>query len=195
MRFQPGDMIGFADCSMMSFGIRVCSGGRCGSGLSHVGIVVEHPDYRSPLIFEATTRCSLPCLYANERVSGVQAHRLAERIAQFSGSVWHYPLTIPLGLRQMANLRRYCVDSLGLPYDWWGAWLARRTFIRCLTRRFVRDRTLGKLFCSEFVVRAWAAVAFTGLPADLAPTQLATLAVKRGFLQPPEQVILKQLGA
>jgi len=184
-------MIGFSDCSLMSLGIRLCSGGLFGRGLSHVGIVVEHPDYRTPLIFEATSRCALPCLFAGKHVSGVQAHPLYERIAHFRGTVWHYPSVVRLTLPQIDNLGRYCINSLGLPYDWWGAWLSRRTLLRWLSHHWLRSTSRRYLFCSEFVVLAglWC------LPLDLAPTPLARLAIQRGILQPPERVTAKALGA
>jgi len=146
---QPGDVIGFSACNPKGTLIRVCTGGLiCTGGLSHVGIAVDWPGFRKPLICESTSLCREPCVVAGETIRGVQLHRLRSRILIYPGLVWHYPLAdvlLPNGSRMLTDFARH---YLGRPYDRKGAIAARHT---PLARLFRKPENLDELMCSELV--------------------------------------------
>lgn len=148
---RPGDVVGFGGCDCLSVLIQIGTLGWPGLSLSHVGIAVEWPGFRHPLLVEATALLREPCAVTGKVVDGVQAHYLRSRIVGYPGRVWHYPLAKPLGRIQRDQLYGFCKERLGVAYDALGAWLARDT-LWAATHRPLEDLT--SYFCSEFVVAA-----------------------------------------
>jgi hypothetical protein len=191
----PGDLIGFSDPGPIGTAINLATWGVPGWGLSHVGIVADHPDYDRPLLWESTTLADRDCLIAKRRTRGVQAHFLWQRIDEFSGRVWHYRLRRPLcqvprptGSPAGGDLTAYVVGQLGTDYDALGAFRSRATPLALLERWFcVHPENLASLFCSEFTAAAWfeAGVWSIRSASNWSPNALARAAVRRRVcLQP-----------
>lgn len=187
-RVKPGDMIGFAECSSSGMAIRICTCGLlCCGGLSHVAFAVEWPGVRRPLLCESTTLADAPCVVAGRRVEGVQLHHLRQRVLEYHGWVWHYPLSEPLRPLEARRLAAFCRKHLGAPYDLRGAMGARHTL---LARWFRGREDLSRLFCSE-----WCAAALreagrleTQNASAWSPNGLARHLVRTGIVHRPRRV-------
>ena len=147
---KPGDAFGTASRGCGSAGIRFCAGGP----LSHIFIAVPHRDDPNRVVeYESTNIIRQRCLYQKRRVSGVQVHPIAWRIRhelERGGKVFWYPLVNPLTGEESAKLFAMSERLLGVPYDYWGAWLARRWGFRWATRLLYRSMIDRKrLYCSE----------------------------------------------
>lgn len=150
--FRAGDVIGFAGRDVGSAIIAVGTWGIPGWSLTHVGIVAESPEEAGDLLlFEATAALEMDCVLQQRRIAGIQAHRIEERIARYHGRAWHYPLARPLGDEQSFALATFCVQNLGVAYDFPGAWRARQAGFGWLWRLLGSEEDLSSLFCSEFV--------------------------------------------
>ncbi len=195
---KAGDLIGFSDPGPIGTGINLATWGIPGWGLSHVGIIADHPDYDRPLLFESTTLADSPCLITREKTRGVQAHYLWKRIDAFDGRVWHYPLATPLCQDFVPDwpygapaLAAYVVMQLGADYDALGAFRSRGTPLGLLERLLcIHRENLASLFCSEFVAAAWRAskVWNTGNASRWSPNSLARAAVRRGVVRKPVRI-------
>jgi hypothetical protein len=146
---QPGDVIGFSACNPKGTLIRVCTGGLiCCGGLSHVGMAVDWPEQRRPLLCESTSLCPRPCVVQKRMVQGVQLQSLRLRILEYRGRVYHYPLAMGLADNTRRYLTAFVQEFLGTQYDFRGAIAARHT---PFARLFRRAENLDELFCSEWV--------------------------------------------
>jgi hypothetical protein len=146
---QPGDVIGFSACTPKGSLIRVCTGGLlwCG-GISHVGIAVEWPGHKRPLLCESTSLCPRPCAVQGHHVAGVQMQYTRRRLIEYHGRVYHYSLARPLSAATSRYLTAFAQEFLGTRYDFRGAIAARHTL---LARWFRAAENLDELFCSEWV--------------------------------------------
>lgn len=147
----PGDIVGFAGAGWGSAGINLATYGVPFWSLSHIGIIAEHQG--EPLLFESTTLSDLPCVIRGRCCKGVQAHRLAERLATYHGRAWHYPLCRELYGFESRRLSDFLAGMLGRGYDESGAFRAGGigfSFIESL----LREQDLHSLFCSELCAAA-----------------------------------------
>jgi hypothetical protein len=122
-------------------------------GPSHVALLCR---WRDEMIWtESTTLCRSPCLIRQRQVSGAQAHRPQERIADYvnaGGRVDIYRLTHfhRLSIEESRLLTRLVLDEFidpGIGYDLGGALLSGT---RVLHRsRWFPGTDLEQLFCSE----------------------------------------------
>jgi len=153
--YQPGDVLGFSSRSCLGIWINLGTFGVPLVGLSHVGVVIAHPETGELVLCESTTLAPWKCCIRGQRTSGVQCQRIDRRVERYQGTVWRYPLAIPLITDQSERLTSYCVHSLGTRYDMDGAFRARVLGFGWLHRLlFGRDEDLTSLFCSEFVAAA-----------------------------------------
>jgi len=146
---QRGDVIGFSGCSVKSSVIRVCTGGLwCCGGVNHVGIAVQWPGFKRPLLCESLSSHRDPCVVGGLHRCGVQLHYLRSRLVGYHGRVWHYPLRSPLTALESELLTEFTRQWLGTPYDLRGAIAARHTPLAWLFRQ---PENLDRFFCSEWV--------------------------------------------
>ena len=192
--FLPGDQIYFLGTDLLSTAIarRTASWWQwfCGPVFSHVGICAEVPirgEQPEVWLFESTTLCPLPCLFAKAVVKGVQAHHPAERIAVYPGSAWRVRLTQPLSDEQNGLLSDFLRSEIGNPYDReraallasWHLWAA--PFL---------EPTRNARFCSELVGEGLKRVNRIGPdhdPESLSPNSLANLQFHSGAVWPLSQ--------
>ena len=151
--FQPGDILGFSECSLSGAAINLATWGCPGWGLSHVGIVAMRPGTTRQLLWESTSLCPLPCDIQARVVSGVQAHRLWARLRTFAGRVWVYRLTTPLTEAESTRLSLFVWTHLGVSYDFLGAFRLRVTPLGLLEQLLCPEE-LHSLFCSELLAAA-----------------------------------------
>lgn len=143
--WMPGDLLLFLGADLTSRVIEWMTWGP-----SHVGIVAQHET--GPLLVESTTLCPWPCVLQGVSVSGVQAHRLEERIATYPGKVQRISLAPAWRLAETESQllsKMLFTHWIGRPYDLRGAILSG-------TRAFKWSRLmpypdLGSQFCSELV--------------------------------------------
>lgn len=150
---RPGDVIGFSDLSSLGRWINYTTWGLPGWGLSHIAIVATSPlDDGEAVVFESTSSCNRPCLVSKRVVRGVQCHWLQNRIADYHGRAWVYPLAEPLGEIASRLLLQLCFNDCGIPYDYWGAFRSRSLGLGWLARLIhPRPENLRAYYCSEFV--------------------------------------------
>lgn len=161
--FQPGDLLAFHGRGLTSAIINAFTWGwpfrrpARWAGISHVAVVGFHPhDMQAAALYESTTGSTLPCLYSGWPVSGVQCHRIEERLAEYEGLVWHYPLTA--AAREFYNEeagQSFLWAACYRPYDWHQALAARATPLGWLCRKLCRHNAAAAYYCSELVAGAW----------------------------------------
>lgn len=137
-QMAPGDLIAFSGNGLVSRIIRW----RTRSKISHVGVVSR--------INEGANRVMVHESTSLRGTKGVQTNRLSQRIQEYNGKVYWYPLS-PKS-RRCLDLQRFWEflwEQDGKPYDFWQAPMSATLF--CAREDF------GKLFCSELVAGAWEA--------------------------------------
>jgi len=120
--FAAGDILGCSGNSWQSAAIATLTYGLPWYSLSHVMILAPYQGQLA--IYESTMGCSMPCLAAGCAISGVQVHPLRERIENYDGKVWHYPLASYLNAAESQKLEAYLTAQLGKAYDELGAFEA-----------------------------------------------------------------------
>lgn len=142
--FHAGDVIAFYGRDLTSRIIELAT-----LGPSHVGIVADMQGRK--MLVEATTMCPWPCAVMGERIDGVQAHILEERIDTYPGSVWCHRLDPhwSLSTDESDLLTRILTHWIGTRYDLRGAvWSGTRIL---KWSRILPYSDLGSLFCSELL--------------------------------------------
>lgn len=189
--FRHGDLLGFSGRGLVSAGINILTRGwpflwpRSWAGLSHVGIIGFSPDDTSSLaLYESTTGSKLPCLFVGGPVHGVQCHVIADRLAEYQGLVWHYPMTD--AARSFFNeeaAQAELWDACKRPYDYHQAFAAQSTLLGWLLRRCCRCDAAARWYCSELVAGVWRAG--FGMLADVQwnPNSLARMAQRIAIVE------------
>ncbi len=183
-RFQVGDILGFSGRCLSSVGINLATYGVPYWDLSHVAIVGE---YRGrEVLFESTTLCDLPCMIRGKLCDGVQAHPIRQRIADYNGKVWHYPLHRTLYVHERARLARFLLSHLGAPYDLAGAERAGLV-VWSAVWSWLRPTHLSSFFCSELCAAAHATAGLfpTGHAARWSPNKFCRAERRAGILCQP----------
>ena len=187
----PGDAIGFSGVDLASDVINLATWGWPRRGISHVGIVTDDPRHGICLA-ESTTLAFRPCLIRGERVNGVQLQPLQERIDEYGGRVWHYPLRVPLQWPESESLNKYLLDLAGskCAYDLIGAVRSRTTPYAIVQRWKHGCEDLHTLFCSELLAAAWNRVGVfeTKNASGWSPNAILREAVRKDIVLPPFQV-------
>ncbi len=166
-KLLPGDILGFSSHTLRGAVINMATYGIPFWGLSHVGIIADthslvltgymthqrlllRPYY---LLFESTVASELQCAIQHKSVCGVQAHFPSDRIADYPGKVWHYPLNTTLRPLASARLASYLLRQIGKSYDQIGAFRAGGVGYSWLESK-LRPENLESLFCSELCAAA-----------------------------------------
>ena len=187
MHCDPGDTLGFSSWSRLGIGINLCTWGVPFWGLSHVAGIVRLPGESRLVICESTTTCAEPCLLCGQRHDGVQFHYIPQRIREYRGLVWRYPLKRRMTLHESRRVGAWCMAQHGKGYDYLGAFGARETLAACLLRK---PEDLQSLFCSEL----WAAALreIGRLDTDNAsawsPNLLCRRLRRRGVVKKPQKI-------
>ncbi len=190
---MPGDLLFFRGDDELSraiaFKTSTWSQWAFGLTFSHVGICAEvtiHGERPAVWLFESTTLCISPCLFAGERVSGVQAHWPQDRVDEYRGKVWRLRLTDPLDADESGKLSKFLADEIGKPYD------AERAVLLAGRRMLFDAPTLAPTpnarFCSELAAeasrRADRIVPRGVDPESYSPNSLALAALHSGEVWP-----------
>ncbi len=146
-----GDLIGFSAYSLTGLIINLGSFRLPFIGLSHIGIVGNY--LGRPRLFESTSLNASPCLIQNRCVSGSQVQNLDTRIMPFKGRVYRIQPTRPLSTAQGKDLSAYLIDTVGKPYDYFGAERSGGK-LWAQMHRLLHAESAASLFCSEWVALA-----------------------------------------
>ena len=194
---RPGDMLGFVGCDLTSALINLGTLSLPFCGLSHVAIVA--PDHqtrpKSLVLYESTSLADRPCCIQKKVVRGVQAHPIVERLTEYRGRVYHYPLLRMLKRSEVAELTLRAYGALGTLYDYLGAFRSRDLPLAWLQRRLFGEMELATIFCSEFVAWLWKCLgrgAFAN-PSAWSPNRLGRYAVDNEITGRPRRLRLPPL--
>lgn len=211
--FRPGDILGFSGDTWVSATINLATYGIPYWGLSHLGIVAEYngeswpsgllfhgtelyingsletEPFRGLLLFESTFGCPMPCEIQGKVGSGAQAHNIKERIEQYGGKVWHYPLYRDLRPLESRRLTAFLLKHLGRNYDAIGALRAGGIGFSWLESR-LRQEDLSSLFCSEYCAGAHKHIHLldTDSASRWSPNLLTRVERRRGILLKPRRL-------
>ncbi len=187
MDFRPGDVVGFSGEGGISFAVNILSYGIPWYSISHVGILGEHEG--ELLLFESTTLSNLPCVIQGKSVEGVQAVRLKDRVREYDGKVFWYPLVNPLFASDRQHLHQFLIDQIGKPYDLIGA-LRAGGKIWAWMESHLREADLNFLFCSELVASSLNKVnrLETHNVSSWSPNRLIRQGLKKNILQRPRRL-------
>lgn len=130
-------------------------------GPSHVALVVPYRDRNRGLDglywLESTTKCPHPCIVSNRCISGIQLHRIEDRINDYTehgGTVRTYslqkdfrPSLVSLDYLENEIVKRDIGSKI--PYDLLGAGMSRTIVLRNLLRMLGARR--DHLFCSDLI--------------------------------------------
>jgi len=187
---KPGDMLGFSGRDLLSDAINLGTWGIPRRGLSHVAIVAHY--HADLCLYESTTTVEQPCLIQERSVSGVQCHRIEDRVGGYEGRVWHYPLASELPPVAAYKLEKRLIKLCrgGWPYDPVGAFRSRTMLLAILLRLKFGHEDFSKLFCSELVSKEWvtAGVLETTNASKWNPNALARYVVRHGICLEPTEV-------
>lgn len=181
---KVGDLVAFSGYSWKSAVINLCSYGLPCWNASHVGIIGEYQG--ELLLFESTTLSNIPCVIQGKPFKGTQACRLEDRVASYTGSVWHYPLCHELFGAEPEHLNKFLIDHIGIPYDHIGAirsggaawsWLESHLHVE----------NLDSIFCSEYCAAAhrYTGILQTGHVSRWNPNRLIRYERREGILVKP----------
>lgn len=148
---KAGDIIACSGYAWTSFLINFATYGLPCYHASHVGIIGEYNG--ELLLFESTTLDDLPCVIQGEQIDGVKAVRLKDRVEQYSGRIWHYPLFRHLYVDEAARLNEFLCAKVGTPYDKIGAIRAGGIGWSWIEHLLHRE-DLSFIFCSELCAAA-----------------------------------------
>lgn len=188
--FRTGDIVLFAGRGLASDIIRFATR----SPWSHVGMVVELPEYPEPLVVEATTLSESADVRAGHALAGVGLVPLATKVQEYPGDVaWRAWQGDAPSLAQARMLARMVRRLHGRPYRNYLVTLARE-----LGTGFRRRPDLSGLFCSELVAELYRRLGWlprTTRPSRYVPGHFASdaLTLCNGSLASPQ--LLKQWAA
>lgn len=151
IEYKVGDIIGFSGFSRHSFLINLMTYGIPGWGISHVGIIGEYDGEK--LLFESTVLSNIPCVIQKKSFKGVQAVKLEDRLTDYDGRAWHYPIFRQLYNAEANRLNKFLVRKIGIPYDKVGGMRSAGVGLSWLESR-LRGEDLSSLFCSELIAAA-----------------------------------------
>lgn len=184
---QPGDIIGFSGNDWLSAIINLGSYGIPWWSISHVGIMGEFDDRL--LLFESTSLEVSPCEITGQPIHGSQAHDLDARLESYRGKVWHYPLYRPLFDHERERLNEFLVSTIGLPYDFIGAFRSGGVGFSWLESQ-LRDSDLSSIFCSEWCAAGHADIGIfqTDDGAKWSPNHFVRTERRLGILKKPRRL-------
>jgi hypothetical protein len=145
-RLETGDVLLFNGKSTISEAIKLVTPGR----FSHVGMVVNLPEYDFVCCWESTTLSSLDDLDTGEPTKGVQLVPLSSRLAGYNGEVYVRHLAPSLSADQLMHLWEFRREMRGVPYE-----QDKLDLLRTLWRPFAGDEDLTSVFCSELVAETY----------------------------------------
>jgi hypothetical protein len=160
VEFQPGDIAACFGTDRVSRAIslgtaRPFAPKRLKIGPSHVAILCDH-SVEGMIWVESTSLCRHPCIFRGDRVSGVQAHHVSERIADYTrvgGRVDLYRLVEIDQLRDKESKRLTAMlvnwIAANVDYDTGGAICSGERVFKFLD--YFPGADLSSLFCSELV--------------------------------------------
>ena len=153
VKYLPGDILAFSSQGLIGAVINLATWGIPGWGASHVAMIGREGGYGKRLVlWESLGMPNEPCLIRGKVVTGVQVQDITNRIKNYKGRVWHYPLTQPLDSEQVWDLDRFCMQYLGTDYDTLGAFRSRG--LSLIEKVIFRPADLTSVFCSEFCAAA-----------------------------------------
>ena len=185
--FHCGDVLAFCGQGCLSRVIRFATLGP----YSHVAIIAQHHEDNHLVIYESTSRSSLPCLITGTTTSGVQSHEIAELTD--GRHVWHFRLNTPLDPAKCRIISDWLYRHRGDGYDYSDAIAARSVgfgWLRNLIARWCRCVSDdAEWICSDLVASALHAVKrFPKRWDHVSPARLIRELTRHGTVSPGERV-------
>jgi len=197
-RFKAGDILFFQGRGPLAWLIKHFTRPR--RGFSHVGLIVAfkrvNDSHEHLLLVDATSQGAGQCRITGA-TEGVRARPIWERINNYDGDVWCWPLKKELAVFQKAALERIARAQLSEPYSLLEASRLRRTPLGCVQRNLVRfyrwlrgvSESFDAWHCSKlssFLLRKIGVFA-CDVPADLSPNSFAKLLAEQGVCDTPSR--------
>jgi hypothetical protein len=189
MDFRPLNVIGI---STPDWGGRSLQLGTL-SRINHVASIV--PGKRGGLLWtESSATCTLPDLWENRIIKGVQFHPIEDRLAEEAAkgsTIWLYRLRSALTEEELRRATERAHSLHGRPYDYLGAWQARVPLGGTLRRWLLPlKRELHKLCCHEYTGAVVEATGRIGRinPSEWNPGALCRMLVAIGKYESPEWI-------
>ena len=161
MHFSPGCVLEFFGHDYVSRGIEVVTGRPTlrfpfwELGPSHVALVADDPNYRDGVLalWESTTLCPLADEITGTVKTGVQVHRIMERIKAYPGSIRSINL-VPswkITTSERRLLTEFLLHHHREGYDYRNAGLSGTRVYKLLRHVYPNPQAV---FCSEFIALA-----------------------------------------
>lgn len=145
---RTGDIVLFSGKGLISRGIKRVTN----SEWSHIGMVLDIPEYNMVLLWESTTLSKMKDIYTQQQTSGVQIVSLSERIQTFDGNKISIRMLEGDRTQEQINEVLALRDELrGRPYERSKIQL----FLSALTFINFRQDRLNSVFCSELVAESY----------------------------------------
>ena len=145
---DTGDLVLFSGKGGVSAGIKWFTLSRW----SHIGMVLNLPDWNMLLLWESTTLGTLADLESGKATRGVQLVPLSERLRTYEGEAGIRRLVAPRTPKMIADLQALRVEVRGRPYEKSKIALIKAAFDGPFGQN---DEDLSSLFCSELVAEAY----------------------------------------
>jgi len=139
-QFKSGDIIGFSGRGFISDVVNIGTYGIPRWSISHVAIIAGYGENK---LYEANE---------NDTISGVSFHKPHDKIDEYKGRIWIYPLYRKLYYEENCRLNENLSKFLNTPYDTLGA-IRSAGFIFSIIESLIHGPDFVKLFCSELVAQ------------------------------------------
>jgi len=145
--FHTGDRIAFSGDGWLSTAIKVGTM----SKISHVGVILMREGV--PWLCESTTLTTSADAITGEFTKGVQMHKLKDRVEEYEGRIYHFPLKEKYPHYVERKIKKWCFEkhSKKTGYDAVQAVVSGLGIVDYLP--FISREDYGLLFCSELCAK------------------------------------------
>lgn len=143
-----GDLVLFSGKGVCSFFIKLFSV----SIYSHVGMIIEDPNYTSILLFESTGLSNIKNIFG-KKISGVQTVYLRDRIKSYKGDIYIKKLNIERTEEMYKSFDEFRKKVSGRSYEKSKLELLKSAIdFLCF---FKNKKNLKSIFCSELIAESY----------------------------------------
>lgn len=146
-KFNTGDRIACSGDGWLSLAIKVGTM----SKISHVGVILMREGV--PWLCESTTLTTSADAITGEFTKGVQMHKLADRVKEYEGRIYHFPLKERYPRSVEKKIKKWCFEKhyKKTGYDAVQAVVSGLGIVKHLPS--ISKEDYGLLFCSELCAK------------------------------------------